>query len=565
MNHTPDTTELQNWLDRWAARRALARRMIGSASLVAAALAVALVVFALDWSLRSGLTTRALMLVVWLALLIYLGRRVLRTRRRSRECPLDLALIVERRRRLEGDLVAALQFGEQMRREPPETAAPMARGASRQLRRAVIGYVSEYAKSLPPEPVPWPGRATGAMAALIALAAIWAGLFVRAPEAVAAFGRRLLLVDARYPTRTRIESIRINGRAFAPSRAMKAAAGESLTIAVRGSDDLPHEGRIVARGDAGQSITLVLKRTADGPHAEYIATLPALTDPLRGAIYLGDAWVEEFHVQPAERPRAALSISVEPPEYGAGEAPPAGKSGTLLAASATSEIAALAGSRIGVEVICDNKPLASAVLVHNGREFDLTQAGGRRRWKLASAPQALQAVAHDTAFSVRVVDADGLSTPDSFSCVVRALADQPPTARAEALTTLIVPGARPTIAYHVADDVGLAKVLIERQVVRAGEIRPLEPIEIAVNDRSKTVDGRMPVETSELSLRPGDELRATVAAVDFRGAEAGRRAVSEMLRFRVAKEAEVLAALAGDDEQPISRDTADRIPAEELP
>ena len=259
------------------------------------------------------------------------------------------------------------------------------------------------------------------------------------------------------------------------------------------------------------------------------------------------------------------NISVEPPEYAAGKAPPEGMSSALFAASATSEIAALAGSRIAVEVICDNKPLAAAVLVHDGREFDLTQAGGRRRWRLDSAPRALQAVARDTAFTARVVDVDGLSTPDSFSCVVRTLVDQPPTARAEALTTLIVPGARPAIAYHAADDVGLAKVLIERQVVRAGEIRRLEPIEIAVNDRSKTVDGRIPMETGELSLGPGDELRATVAAVDFRGAEAGRRAVSEMLRFRVANEAEVLAALTGDDEQPISYDPADRIPAEELP
>lgn len=609
MKLTHDGAELRAWLSRWAARRALARRTLGLATILAAALAAALAVFAFDWLLRAGLAARAVLLVAWLALVAGVAVRSFGGGRRWRDSPLDLALVVERRRKLEGDLVAALQFAEELSREPPRESARTAAGPSRQLRLAVVGYVAEYAKSLPPEPAQWSARAATGVVALAAIAAVWAGLFVRSPDAITAFGRRLLLGEARYPTQTRIEEIHVNEHAYAPGRAIKAAAGEPLTIAVHGLGDIPPEGQIVVRDDAGRSLTLPLKRTAaDEPDAAYVATLPALIDSCRCDVYLGDAWTEEIRVQVAERPRAMLTIWVKPPEYAAGKplpepsafqvgiahppvadlvrtqpaaavegdnshefpytkwsASPGGAAHPVFAASAAAEIAALAGSRIEVEVACDNKPLAAAALLHDGQEFDLVQAGSRRRWKLAAAPRALQTVARDAAFTVRVIDVDGLSTPDAFSCVVRAVGDRPPTARAEALTTVIVPGARPTIAYHVADDVALAKVLMERAIMRAGETRQLEPIEIEVNGRPATIEGRVQLDTSELSLHPGDELRATFAAVDFRGEEAGRRAVSDVVRFRVADEAGALAALAADGEQPILREPADRAPAEDLP
>lgn len=559
MNRMPDTSELQSWLDRWAARRALARRMLGLARTLATALAAALVLFVFDWLLRRGTAVRIPMLVAWLTLIAFAARRWLRTRRSSSESRLDLALILERRKKLEGDLVAALQFDEQTLHEPPPVPVG---GQSRQLRLAVIGYVAEYAKSLRPEPIPWSASAYRTLAALIALLGIWAWLVARSPDTVAAFGRRLLLGQTRYPTLARIESIHINGRPWSSGRAVKAVAGEPLTISVVSSGEAPRQGRVIAHDGAGRSMTLPLTRAAAGH--EHVARLPALVDELRCVVSLGDAWGEKFQVLPIERPRAVLKLLIQPPDYARG-APPHDRSASSALASANAEIVALAGSRIDVEVVCDNKPLAEVVLIHEGREFDLSQAGGRRRWRLASAPRVLQTISRDTALNARVVDVDGLSPDDALSCAIRALADQPPTARAEALTTMIVPGARPTIVYHVADDVGLAKLLVERVIVRSGESRRLEPIEIAVGDRPTAVDGQLQLDTGELLLQSGDELQATLAAIDFRGADAGHHATSDVLRFRVANEAGVLAALAGDTERSKSADPDDEPPVEAQP
>lgn len=559
MNRMPDTSELQSWLDRWAARRALARRMLGLARTLATALAAALVLIDLDWLLRPAPAVRILLLVAWLTLSAYAARRWLRAGRSSSESRLDLALILERRKKLEGDLVAALQFDEQTLHEP---APAPAGGQSRQLRLAVIGYVAEYAKSLRPEPMSWSASSYRTLAALIALVGIWAWLVARTPDTVAAFGRRLLLGQTRYPTLARIESIHINGRPWTPGRAVKAVAGEPLTISVVSSGNAPREGRAIAHDGAGRSMTLALMRHAAGP--EYIARLPALVDELRCTVSLGDAWIEEFQVLPIERPRAVLKLVIQPPDYARG-APPHDRSASSALASANSELAALAGSHIDVEVVCDNKPLAEVVLIHEGQEFDFSQAGGRRRWRLASAPRVLQSISRDTALNARVVDVDGLSTADTLSCTIRALADKPPTARAEALTTMIVPGARPTIVYNVADDVGIAKLLVERVVVRTGESRGLEPVEIAIGDRPTAADGQVQLDTSELSLQPGDELRATLTAIDFRGSQAGHRAASDVLPFRVADEAGVLAALAGDEGRSKSPNHDDEPPVEARP
>src|SRR5205807_854017 len=111
----------------------------------------------------------------------------------------DMALLVERQQKIDGDLVAALQF------ERPEAQ----QWGSTPLRHAVIDYVADFAKGLNVLEG-FSARSLLQRGAALGLALLAVGLFSAThPAHVRAFFNRLGLGAARYPTRTSIDQVTV--------------------------------------------------------------------------------------------------------------------------------------------------------------------------------------------------------------------------------------------------------------------------------------------------------------------------------------------------------------------
>lgn len=539
-----DITPLRQCLDRWAGRRLLARRALAVAQFSAVASSAMLATFAADYAIRLSLAARGAMVCVWAGAAVWFGRRWLVSRWRSRESTVEMALRIERQQRLESDLVAALQFESPIAR----------RWGSAELQRAVIDYVAEFAKTLR---LPR-GRPTSAAiawaAGFLMAAAAWFALFVCLPGHTAAFARRFLLADARYPTDTRIESIEIDQAAVTKISPAKTIAGQPFELAVCCSGRLPETGEVVVRSGDGTSTRVELQPTGHGA-GDYAARMPRLFAPVVCQITLGDAWPERFELQTVERPQVELAAIVKLPDY----APP--DSAAAQPQHGMAQWTVLEGSQVALELRSQNKALEKAVLELDGEQYDFTrQSAGRRHWRLSPSPAPLRDVQRKLDFTVAVTDVNGTAPAEPVAGVIRVRADRPPTVHLSARSTVVLPTARPMLEYDVTDDVAIARLRIDRELKYGEQLTRLEPIELEVAKKSAAIHGSRACDLGELALTLGDELRITLTATDDRGRADGKATVSEPLVFRVTDQAGLLASLTqteGESQPP--SDSPDRV------
>ena len=527
-----DVAALRASLDRWACRRLLARRALAFVQFAAVLLAAMLAEFAGDRALRVGVAARGVALGLWLVLAMWAVRRWLIPRWWSRETAVELALLLERRQRLESDLVAALQFDSPGGR----------RWGSTELQRAVVDYVAEFAKTLRVPRGRPPRAAVGWIAVFVAVAATWISLVVVTPAHTAAFARRFLLAAARYPTHTRIEAIEVNGFAIAGSSPAKAIVGQPLELSVRCSGRLPESGEMVVHSADGRAMRMELLPTPARPYV-YSARVPRLFAPVVCQITMGDAWPEPLDVATAERPQVELTAVAKPPDSAAArrsQAPPT---------PGATRCNVLAGSQITLELRSRNKPLDKVVLELEGRQYDFSRASvGRRHWRLSPPP--LQNLRRQVNFAVTVTDVDGISPAERLAGAIHVKADRPPTVEVSASSRWVLPTARPTLNYHVTDDVAIARLQIDRELRHDGQTTPLDPIELAVSGKPAAVRASYALDLSELAVVTGDELRVTVTAADDRGQADGLKTASRPLVFRVTDQAGLLASLTQPDADP---------------
>lgn len=530
-----DITPLRKCLDRWAKRRLLARRALVLAQFGAVASAAMLAAFAADYAMRLPAAARAGMLCAGVGAAVWASRRWLMPRWRSRESTVEMALLIERRQRLESDLVAALQF-----------ESPVAlRWGSAELQRAVIEYVAEFAKTLR---LPR-GRPTSAAlvwaASLLMAAAAWMVLIVGRPAHTAAFAHRFLLADARYPTHTRIETIEIDRAAVAINSPAKTIAGQPLELNVRCSGRLPETGTMIVRSGDGTSRRVELQRAGSG---EYAARVPRLFAPVVCQINVGDAWPERIELQTVERPQVELAVVVKPPDYAPAD--------DAKAQTGMAQWTVLEGSHVALELRSQNKPLEKVVLELDGEQYDFTrESAGRRHWRL-SPPPPLRDVRRHMEFALAVSDVDGIAPAEPVAGAIHVEPDRPPTIHLSARSTVVLPTARPILKYYATDDVAIARLRIDRELKHGEQSTRLEPIELEIAKKSVAIHGSRACDLGELALASGDELRITLTATDDRGQVEGKTAVSEPLVFRVTDQAGLLASLTQteDDSQPPSDD-----------
>jgi hypothetical protein len=152
------------------------------------------------------------------------------------ESEVDMALLVERQQQIESDLVAAIQFEDDVQ----------GRWGSRQLEMAVIDYVGTVGHDIDV----YKGFDRSQFKRRVTILAVTAGLIVLAglifPGHVRAFVNRLGFGSLHYPSATAIKSLAVNGRNILVSgmqpQNIRCAEGRGVEFILRCEGSLPEKG-----------------------------------------------------------------------------------------------------------------------------------------------------------------------------------------------------------------------------------------------------------------------------------------------------------------------------------
>ena len=565
-------TALRSRITQVGRRRRLMRRLSAASRIAVAILIATAAIFLVDWVFAPGRLARLLMLLLAAAAIARVYWRRVRPGLVSRETDADIALLIEKQQGIDSDLVAALEFSN-------GRAAP----GSADLRDAVVDYVADFGRSwqMPREAVdPKLRRRLGWLA--VAVAVVGSAVAVR-PDFAAAFVNRMLLGQAHYPTRTRIESLTIAGQGVDPmpwaAASVPCPLGRPIGFEVGIGGETPRIVRLrLASVENGGTTEIDLVSDAAAQSTTYAARLPRLAESVDVQVFAGDAWTEPVRVRAIPPPLVNLTLAVAAPAYAGGR--------VERAPQGARQVTVLEGSRVDVALRCTNKKLTSAVLLVDGAEHPLVprgadgaRAGDRAaEWEFAAAESPLARLDRTVAYEIRIVDEDGLGADSPLVGSIRVKPDAPPRVTADVQTRLVLPTAAPRLAWRVADDHAIARLeIVAEPVLAAGESSGAEaasgeptaarpqrnatiPIPLAAAGNAGWVGGdRLPVEgfstvkLDGLGLEVGDRVRLVVRAVDYRGDAAGRVAESEPILLEVTDERGILAALLESDERSIEQ------------
>jgi hypothetical protein len=567
---------LRSRLESLRAARAAVQWGGALAAVLSGGLLIAIGAWGLDILFRWDRGSRFVILAAALAAGVMLLVRRIGPLLHRRESLAQLALWVERQHRLDGDLVSALQFEQPAARE----------WGSPRLTAAVVDYVADFSRSLNVfEGFSWetlPRR----LAVLATLVIITGGLIVAAPTEAVVFWNRFWLGAARYPTRTQIAQLRINGREIAPHRT------DPLTIAVPQNEPLVLE--VVTAGEPTETAMAVVRGRRSGERGQWPLspagdhtfrfTQPALAESLRVGIRAGDAESDFIDIAVVPLPMVDIRWTVTPPAYARSASP-------VEIPPGTRSFAVLAGSRVECAVTSANKRLQSVVLrllsadVHAAARPDaedtltLTLSHEARErgqeedavvtpqsTELASIaltasdsdwttpPHArLDVLREPLRYELPILDVDGLAPQPAIIGEIRLQTDRPPRVSAAAVSRKVLPQAQPRVSYGAVDDYGLGEVRLEWEVIpeegpRRTDRRVIRP-RSADTAAEKIVRGELPFDLSALKVVRGDEVRVTIVADDERGDFPPQPGRSEPVIFAITDKAGILESLLEIDQQ----------------
>jgi len=572
--------ELKSRLARLRRMRRTARLSTACGGMLLAVLWLLAGMFAVDWLLEMTRGQRVVMLVIGAGVLLWAFRRYAAPWLRHGESLLDVALLVERQQEIDSDLVAALQF------ETPEAHA----WGSPQLEQAVIDYVAEFGQGMNVMEGLDRRQMTRRLALCCATLAAVALVVVAAPRHTSAFLQRLALSSIHYPSETQLHRVVINGqevRLLPASRiTAKCPYGEPLNFEVLCGGKLPEDGRVELRTEGGLETTVALARgtgetgemaatsskgasppalvttvsadaSANGG-ATYQGQLPRLVDTVYCQFYLGDLWTEPARIEVIPLPKVEFQLRPVPPEYARGVE-------KEKSDGSSRHISVIAGSRVELDVECENKRLAKAVLVVEEEEYPLLprpesgdESNLARKWQLPLEGTPLDEVRAPLTYEIAAEDEDGLVPMRPIQGSIRIMDDRPPRIFGRVAVRRVVPDAEQEIEFEATDDFGLARLRLRVQALRAEEMPDKEAV-YEIHDfpeprlRRRTDDwplrGNYLLHLSPFSLSKGDRLQLVLEATDYRGSGEGITTQSEPISLIVTDQSGVLADLTESDEK----------------
>ncbi|MCA8921251.1 MAG: hypothetical protein KDD82_05545 [Planctomycetes bacterium] len=540
-------------------RLSLGVRGLSSAAL--AAVAILLVDFALDRTLRLSWEARAVtLLLILTALAAVLWSRLVRPLR----VPLgdvELARLVEGAvPSLEWRLLSAVQFSD-----PGWTPGPH---TSRSLADQVVADAAQLAPSVPfGRPVPTaPVVKRGFQGAVVLAAGL--GLAVGFPAVAKVwFARNVLLSStAKWPQDTFL-SLEVrweqgtftaahpkDGGVPVPSaERLRVARGASLALHVLAEGVIPTRVYLDSVAADGTPERWVLDQVGeeevDGRRfARYRTTLDQLAESFRFSVTTGrsDETLGPFEVEVLRRPWIeGLELRATPPAYTGLEPRSFGLEAGSVALPVGTEVEvrattskALALAWVSEERASLDPNVASIASIHTGQFLDGSEA---RRFA------ARFTLGESASYSVQVEDTDGLGFGEDTRFTLVAQPDEAPEA------TLELRGVGQTVSPQVSlryrstlsDDHGLTRARLRLIAAgrRDGEGKPLEAepaeqaIEVPAGLASTDASGAYPV--SELKLVPSMTLDVWAEVADNRPGEA-QLGSSPTFQLRVVSSEELL-------------------------
>ena len=482
----------------------------------------------------------------------------------SREDEIDVALAIERHRADDEDLVAALQFENVLRSGIPTRYGSVA------LLEAVVERTSARADDFDPSvdsvarPKPWQRHLSTAV-----LAAATLGIVLHSGH-FAAFVQRALLGDAHYPSRTRIESVKINGAEIDVSHGARprfvVAAGQPVRLELTVGGELPDAASVRLVDAAGEEGVVELKSDESSAASEELRRFAVDAAPPIGSveaiIEVGDAYTDPIQIVVTPQPAVVVALDVTLPAYAAGADIPSPPPGRLAAA-------VLEGSRVEVRLTSANKTLKEATLTAEGRRYSLaaepTAGETGRAWRLDSAGTPLESVAAPLEFTIDWEDIDGFRLAQPLRGEITLRPDQPPTVSADVVTKYVLPAGKPSIAYRADDDLGLSRLSILRQVVRGDGSTTSDKVDIPLDGvieaaataaklgpapgPRRSVAGKFSLDLASLQLAKGDRVTVRVEALDRADDPDRATAQSEPFTLEVTDEQGLYEAMAETDQR----------------
>lgn len=517
---------------------------------VAFALWLLAAAFWCDWSFDLAITLRALVLVGWVAGGIWAVRRFAWPLIRVSESDQDIALLVEQQHKIDSDLVAALQFEQ----------AKAAEWGSSRLEQAVVDYVAEFSPSLDVYQGfsyrPLPNRA----AILGMTMLILAGFALAFPGHATAFWNRFLLGSAHYPTKTRIQSITVNGQnvpVFAEGEPIQVRIpyGQQILVEIQCGGVVPAIGYANLSGvnsDAANRIDLAPK---PGETAAFHGEISHVADSFRVRFQFGDAISDPAEVVIVPLPLVDISWEITPPAYATAAIRPGDIEG------GSRQLAVLEGSTARLSLVCSNKVLTSANLIMNGGEHRLalvksdktskTGVGGAE-WVLP-AGSPFESIREPLKYEIQVVDLDGLSMDPVITGQIRMRTDRLPRIVASAVTRQVLPTAIPKLDYAAGDDFGVAKIMAVVQISRENGTSVRHEVLSKTFDEKEQpqtiVRGQVPISLAPYELQKGDEVKVTLEVTDWRGTIPGQTGQGESITFNVTDLNGILAQTGDEDKK----------------
>jgi hypothetical protein len=149
---------------------------------------------------------------------------------------------------------------------------------------------------------------------------------------------------------------------------------------------------------------------------------------------------------------------------------------------------------------------------------------GEELWSLPSAGTPLAAVKDEQPYAIEVTDAEGQVPDRPLEGCVTIEPDLPPQIAISAKSPIVLPTASPKIHYEAADDHALGQIWLTWEATSSDVSKPTEkregridicrfPPEAAPRSRA----GDYVFALKSLPLAPGDTLKVTFHAADYRG------------------------------------------------
>ncbi len=541
---------LRSNLDSLRKRRSSVRLTTAYSGFLAAAIWVVFGCFLLDWALEMNGAQRVILMLISAYGLIYSFRRYAAPLLQSRESLFQTALLVEKTKGIDSDLIAALQFEE-----------PGAEDwGSAELQDAVKDNVAEMSKGLDVFEGYSADDLGKRVAAFLVSGLLVGFLAVTYPGYTSAFLDRLLFGAELYPTNTTIEKIAIGGPdrmedinvrtgkiddSEAKPRNPRGPFGKPLRFQIeckQKQGDLPEKIKVEFDGTLEADLTL----NDEDKDGVYVGELARLTEGLDFRIRAGDGVTHWFEIELIALPKVDVELASTDPDYARKKNTDADKFNncTMLGGKGRNcetgnlQIEVKEGSRVDVALRSDKDLKQPEIEILKKRyKFVRRSEGDAKIWDLTVTDTPLAVVQKRLNYRISAEDTDGLHPEPTIEGIVQIESDKPPRVRASMVSRYVLPTAKPMIDIKVVDDYGFSKAKILVEVSRQKEEAEQEdPVVITLSEEQKASTSfkhRLACDLTPYELVKGDVVRLFVEVTDDRGDLQGESSKSEALSMQV--------------------------------